>query len=130
MPPGQLECGCVLLVDDDPQVREFSAQFLRLAGFQVVTASSGEQAIEVFEARSSEIKLLLTDIVMPGIFGDQLAQALLEKQPDLPVIFMSGNPPQSLETAIPIEPGRNFLQKPFLMHELMACLKLHLVPAK
>ena len=63
---------------------------------------------------------------MPDLFGDQLALRLVEINPGLKVVMMSGNAPDSLETGIPIEEGKNFLRKPFLIDELRECVDYQL----
>ena len=115
--------GLILLVDDDLAVREFLNQCLQAAGYKTIQAGSGFEAIEVFQKEQDKITLLLSDIVMPGLFGDQLVLRLLEIRPNLKYILMSGNTPASLETALPLEPGKNFIQKPFSIHELRSCIE-------
>jgi DNA-binding response OmpR family regulator len=112
----------ILLVDDDTPVREFICQCLEVAGHRVLQARSGREGIEVFRDNRHEITLVLTDIVMPALFGDQMALRLLEISPHLKIIFMSGNTPGSLETGIQLEIGKNFLQKPFSIQELRECI--------
>ena len=116
----------ILLVDDDDMVRDFLAHCLRAAGYSVIQANGGHDAIHKFHEHSSRIQLLLTDIVMPDLFGDQLALRLVEINPGLKVVMMSGNAPDSLETGIPIEEGKNFLRKPFLIDELRECVDYQL----
>jgi DNA-binding NtrC family response regulator len=118
----RVEPGLILLVDDDLSVREFLGQCLQAAGFKIIQASSGHEAIAVFEQNRDNIYLLLSDIVMPGLFGDQLALRLVDFKPSQKVILMSGNTPGSLETEVTLEPGKNFLQKPFSIQELRECI--------
>src|SRR5687768_11544927 len=107
------ETGLILLVEDDLSVREFLAQCLEAAGYEFLQAGSGQEALDLFRKEQDRISLLLTDIVMPGIFGDQLALCLLERKPSLKVVYMSGNNPNSLQVGTPLTMGKNFLQKPF-----------------
>ncbi|HTG44201.1 MAG TPA: response regulator, partial [Verrucomicrobiae bacterium] len=102
----------VLLVDDDHDVRTFVGQSLEIIGYHVVHAASARQALAQFEKHRSEISLVLTDMIMPGDSGDLLALALLIRDPELKVIFMSGNPPDLLGSRVELVAGRNFLQKP------------------
>lgn len=118
--------GLILLVDDDAEVRAFIASSLRVLGYRICQAGSADEALAVFQKHSPEIELVLTDVVMPGLFGDQLAERLLEAKPTLKVILMSGNPVGSLETSMSLEPGYNFLQKPFLLQDLRDCVAQHL----
>ena len=112
----------ILLVDDDLSVREFLGQCLNSAGYKTIQASSGHDALTIFEKQHETISLILSDIVMPGLFGDQLVLRLLERRPNLKYILMSGNSPASLETGLPLEHGKNFLQKPFSIVELRQCI--------
>ena len=115
--------GLILLVDDDDMVRDLIARCLQAAGYHVIQANGGHDAIRKFREHASSIQLLLTDIVMPDLFEDQLALRLLETKPELKVVMMSGNSPESLETELGIQEGRNFLRKPFLLDELRDCIE-------
>lgn len=110
--------GTILLVDDEKDVREFLFHSLQQSGYAVVQASSGREALTRFEHFGSEIDVLVTDVVMPGLRGDQLALELLEQKPDLKVVFISGNPVEMLHSAVPLEEGNNFLSKPFGVPDL------------
>ena len=79
----------VLLVDDEPMIRRLVLSALKPLGCTVFEAGNGAEAIRIFKEHSERIKLVLTDIVMPGIHGDELAAQLLELRPDLPVVFVS-----------------------------------------
>ena len=116
----------ILLVDDDQAVREFMAFSLRRAGYEVTEAASGEDAFVKFQEMKGVFDLLLTDMVMPGLFGDQLAVRLLELKSGLPIIFLSGNPPASLEPGVVLEEGKNFLRKPFSIADLNNALEAQL----
>jgi len=118
MPSGDLDpIGTILLVDDDKDLREFLYQHLLHCGHSVLQAGSGAEALERFRG-NPDIDLLLTDLVMPGLSGDQLAVQLVEKKPFLPVLFISGNSLSHIESAVPLIEGRNFLQKPFSLETL------------
>jgi two-component system cell cycle sensor histidine kinase/response regulator CckA len=80
----------VFVVDDDPFVRKMLQRVLEQAGFQVWTTGSGLDALLEFLANPSEIDLLVTDIKMPGMDGTTLAALMLSRNPDLPVLFISG----------------------------------------
>jgi two-component system cell cycle sensor histidine kinase/response regulator CckA len=115
---GDLEpVGTILLVDDDKDLREFLYQHLLHCGHAVLQAGSGLEALDRFK-RNPEIDLAVTDIVMPGLSGDQLALKLLESKPSLPVLFISGNSASQIQSAVPLEEGRNFLRKPFSLETL------------
>lgn len=110
--------GTILLVDDEKDVREYLFHALQHAGYAVVQASSGHEALKRFEHFGNEIDLLITDVVMPGLSGDQLALRLLEERPEIKVIFISGNPKETIRSAVPLEEGVNFLSKPFGVADL------------
>ncbi|HMF92353.1 MAG TPA: PAS domain S-box protein [Candidatus Angelobacter sp.] len=103
--------GTILLVEDEPSLRALVAEYLREHGYQVHEAGNAQRALEV--AQDAHPDLLLTDIVMPGISGPQLAATLSEEYPRLRVIFMSGYAEHaSLRDAV-LQEGTLFLQKPF-----------------
>jgi PAS domain S-box-containing protein len=111
--PAKLPRGAetVLLVEDEPVLRALTARVLRDLGYQVLEATHGAQAIEL--AQTQPLQLLLTDIVMPGMRGNQLAERLVELMPTLKVLFMSGYVGGGLD--VQDWPGTRaaFLQKPF-----------------
>jgi two-component system, cell cycle sensor histidine kinase and response regulator CckA len=80
--------GTILLVEDDPAVRQLTERILTTAGYRVLLAVDGEHALAVARAHDT-IDLLVTDVIMPGMNGQQLADRLTEQRPGLPVIFMS-----------------------------------------
>jgi CheY-like chemotaxis protein len=83
-------CETILLVEDEPALRELARELLEANGYKVIEAERGEQAIQLVEHSQAPINLLLTDVVMPGIGGKQLATRLLELRPGLQVLYMSG----------------------------------------
>jgi CheY-like chemotaxis protein len=82
--------GALLLVDDEPAVRKLLKMYLERSGIAVIDASSGEAAFEMFTREGSAVKFLITDLVMPGISGRELALQLRRLQPSLPILFISG----------------------------------------
>jgi two-component system cell cycle sensor histidine kinase/response regulator CckA len=117
--------GTILLADDDDSVRWLTSQILKKLGFAVIGAASGWEALQAFKERSEEIEVVLSDVVMPGLFGPQLVRKLQEIRPEVKFVLMSGNPLVSIETDIPLEQGINFLQKPFSTEDLKETLELH-----
>jgi len=103
----------LLVVEDDESVCEFVSFVLRAAGYGVLTAQDGDDAVRVAAAHPGTIELLLTDIVMPHRNGRSLANELREKNPRLRVMYMSGYPGDTLQRYEGIPPGDGFLQKPF-----------------
>ena len=109
---GPVARGRVLLVDDDDQLRRLTERMLRTAGYHVVPAASGPDAIA--EARREPFDILLTDMVMPGMSGRDLARELVREHPQLRVIFMSG-----YDAGNPL-PDWQFIAKPFDRQILLA----------
>jgi two-component system cell cycle sensor histidine kinase/response regulator CckA len=108
----------VLLVEDEPGVRAFAARMLRSQGYTVVEANSGEHAMSQVAEFHEPIDLLLTDVVMPGMSGRQLAMRMLETRPGLKVLFMSGYTDNVMAQHGVLEPGTELLQKPFTLRSL------------
>ena len=107
----------VLVVDDEPGVRELVAALLREAGFSVTTAANGSDAISVFRTHEGRFNLLISDVMMPGVDGPALVEELRAASPDLPVILMSGAcEPSRLRTRKPVM----FLAKPFSLKALLS----------
>ncbi len=109
----------VLLVEDDDVVRPLAARTLRGVGYQVVEARDGAQAIER-SASLPHIDLVLTDIIMPGMNGRELAHALAQSHPELAVLFMSGYTDEVATRQGMLEPGDALLEKPFTPASLVA----------
>jgi PAS domain S-box-containing protein len=107
----------VLLVEDESAVRALAAGILRRQGYRVVEARDAAEA-EALAARERRVDLLLTDVVMPGRNGHQLAQDLRTQRPRLRVVYMSGYTDESVRQAA-TRAGTPFLQKPFTPHALV-----------
>ena len=103
----------VLLVEDEPTLRALTARVLRDLGYQVLEAAHGAQAIELVLAQTQPLQLLLTDIVMPGMRGNLLAERLVDLLPNLKVLFMSGYVGSALDVQGWLGTRAAFLQKPF-----------------
>jgi signal transduction histidine kinase/CheY-like chemotaxis protein len=111
----------VLLVEDEDSVRALTCEFLQSAGYQVLTASDGVEALEIAEGLRNAIHLLVTDVVMPRMRGPELARRAQEIIPKLKVVFMSGYTEELHGAKKPLENG-SFLQKPFSRADLLAKL--------
>jgi len=105
----------ILVVDDEPLIRVLAKRFLERSGYKAMEAGSGAEALRVLRQQPCNIALLLTDIVMPGISGIELAQEAHALQPALPVIFLSGYSSR-LADSVDSYPC---LQKPFKRQELV-----------
>ena len=109
----------VLVVDDDVQVLRFVARMLNSLGFRnVFQAASTGEAHELWAAYRADIGMVITDFVMPDETGDLMALAMRKANSALKILFISGNDPLILDSAIPLTPGVNFLQKPFTMADM------------
>jgi PAS domain S-box-containing protein len=111
--PPEVGIGIVLMVEDEPSVREFARRVLDRAGHTLLTAGNGDEAIRVANKWPGEIDVLLTDIVMPGMHGQVLAANLLKVRPDMRVIFMSGYAEDSIPAMDRLTAPASFLAKPF-----------------
>ena len=101
----------VLLVEDDPEVRSLFSRFLDQAGYTVIEAIDGRDALETFDARSAEIDLVITDVVMPNVGGPALASALRARRPEVKVLYVSGYA-ELLEATAATGPNATLLHKP------------------
>ncbi len=109
----------ILLAEDDPAVRVSVRRSLTQFGYRVIEAPSGVKALEVRKENRDEIRLLLTDLLMPdGMSGRDLAQRILRENPELKVIYMSGYSADVVGKDFPMKEGIDFLTKPFAAHAL------------
>ncbi|MCA8926141.1 MAG: response regulator [Planctomycetes bacterium] len=117
----------VLLVEDDASVRKVTERLLRGAGYDVLVADDMGHGLAVARAHPGALNALVSDIVMPGGSGVELARALLEERPELRVLFVSGYADQELE-GLRALPQAAFLAKPFTSEQLSAALGALLSP--
>jgi PAS domain S-box-containing protein len=103
----------VLLVEDDPAVRDLMARVLRQQGYAVLEAADGQEALRLARQHGGKIHLLLTDVVMPGLSGMALARQLAPLQPGMELLFMSGYADNAVVQHSMLDAGVAFLQKPF-----------------
>jgi len=103
----------VLVVEDEGGVRKLAERILKAAGYQVLTAANGGEALLLCEQRQGDIHLLLTDVVMPQMSGKQLAERLAVIRPELKVLYMSGYTDDAIVHHGVLEPGTWFIGKPF-----------------
>ena len=109
----------ILVVDDEAQVRTLARDILLGAGYRVLEAEDGEQALRVAKDHPGAIHVLLTDIMMPGINGKELADRFLAARPDAKAIFMSGRAAEVISDAGVLIPVDAFLAKPFTVERLL-----------
>ncbi len=121
LPKGQLRGSeTILVVEDDETVREMAQSFLELYGYRVLVARDGKDAMEVADRHEEPVHVLLTDVVMPGMDGRELAERLRAKLPGMKVIFMSGYTDNAIAHHGVLEEGVVFIQKPFYPDALAA----------
>jgi PAS domain S-box-containing protein len=113
--------GTILVVEDQPQVRQLTCKMLRGMGYKVLEAGDGMQALETVRTHGRPISLLLTDVIMPGMNGREVAAHLKPLQPNMEVIFMSGYTDRIIGDVI--DNSVKFLQKPFTTEQLQMMVR-------
>jgi len=108
----------VLVVEDDHSLRKLVCNVLGKYGYQVIEAPNGEEALKVVAKNKGSIHLLVTDLVMPGMGGRELAERLQSQQPDIKVLFMSGYMDQTISHQDLLAAELNFIEKPFSPQKL------------
>jgi DNA-binding response OmpR family regulator len=109
---------CILLVEDEPMVRDFAVLTLRSSGYDVVHAPDARAALVKADEMAMRLDLLVTDVVMPAMSGKELAEKLRGKRPNLRVLFMSGYTANVIVHHGVLDEGVQFLPKPFSPAEL------------
>ncbi len=110
--------GTILLVEDDDMVRALTAEMLEAIGYKAFTAASPAEALFFFEKGDGQIDLMITDVVMPGMSGRELAEKVMVMRPAMKVLFMSGYTTNVIVHRGVLDEGVNFIQKPFSMSDL------------
>jgi CheY-like chemotaxis protein len=121
----------VLVCDDEPTIREVCSLVLEQAGFTVLEAANGREAIAVFEQHPDRITAAVLDIMMPLLTGDRAAAELLKRRPELPIVFMSGLTEEDVVRAALRNVGAprvTLLHKPFSASDLLRQLERVLAP--
>jgi PAS domain S-box-containing protein len=122
----ELEPAVVLVVEDEAAVRSMVRRALEAVGLTVLEAENGRQALEAVATRGERPKLVLTDVIMPGLNGRELSEALALTVPGLPVLFMSGYTGDDVLARSLLPATAPFIQKPFAPEELVARVRLML----
>ncbi len=110
----------ILLVEDDPQLRQLSSSVLAHCGYKVLTANGPEEGLAVCKENHRDIRLLVTDVVMPRMNGRQLAEQILQVAPNVKVLYISGYTSNAIVHYGVLDPGLWFLPKPFTLAALVA----------
>jgi two-component system cell cycle sensor histidine kinase/response regulator CckA len=109
----------ILLVDDEEALRIAARRMLQRAGFTVIQASDGADALRVLAEHTGPVHALVTDVVMPGVGGPELVRRLRDVRPDLPTLFISGYTEEGVRTQGVLHPDAAYLEKPFSPEDLI-----------
>ena len=113
----------LLLIDDDSSVLDLLRRSLVRAGYDVVAANSAKQALELMREHDSSITMMITDVSMPGMTGQELSTALEHEFKKIPVIYMSGHAENIFTGESLLPSDAKFIQKPFLARDLVAAIQ-------
>jgi DNA-binding NtrC family response regulator len=113
----------VLLVEDEEQVRELSRRVLERAGYTVLTARDAEAATALADRHAGHIHLLVTDMLLPHLSGRELAARLSIHRPAIKVLYITGTSEGSVARLRMLEPGTEFLEKPFSLDRLLRTVR-------
>jgi two-component system cell cycle sensor histidine kinase/response regulator CckA len=116
----------LLVVEDEAALRDVAGRILSGAGYHVLTADGGAQALELAAVHEGTIDLLVSDVVMPGMLGKELAERLVDVRPDTRVLYMSGYAQPVLASQGTLEPGVALLEKPFTAAALLTAVRRRL----
>jgi hypothetical protein len=111
-----------LVADDEAALRHAIAEILRSSGYKVLEAETSTEALELARQHRGQLEILLTDIVMPGLRGPELARRVAKVHPEVQIVYMSGYAEGLPEAQLP--ENSMFLQKPFRFATLLEQLKL------
>jgi DNA-binding NtrC family response regulator len=115
--------GTILLVEDEPQIRQVAKLMLKKHGFNVIEASNGKEALELYNRNATEIACVVTDMGMPVMDGYSLFRELKILKPELPIIISSGFGDAEIIFKIPLEEIAGFVNKPYNPDRLREVLK-------
>lgn len=113
----------ILVAEDDPMVRRVAARILKEAGYAVVEASDGEDALRVFEENQEKVSLILLDVVMPKLNGHDVYQRLRGHHPDVKTVFCTGYAPEAVESNFLSGENIRLIQKPFSPRVLLCSVR-------
>ena len=110
----------ILLMEDEPAIRDILSRILRDSGYEVVIADDGVDAIRKFTAAEHDVDLVLTDIMMPNASGKAVCEAVHVEAPDMPVIFLTGHGDGIIDKQFLADHRAKLLNKPLQSGELLA----------
>ncbi|MCB9057690.1 MAG: MASE1 domain-containing protein [Calditrichae bacterium] len=115
--------GTILVVDDDESIRSFGKTTLEQAGLKVFTACDGRDAVKIYQENANDINLVLMDMTMPHLNGDEASQEIRKIKPDIKIIFSSGYSEQETSSKLSDDSINSFLQKPYKPTDLLQKVK-------
>jgi PAS domain S-box-containing protein len=118
-PAGEHSHETILMVEDEDALRQVTNRILTRAGYDVLVANGGAQAIHIAQTHEAPIHLLLTDVIMPKMLGNEVATHVQAIRPDIPVLYMSGYAQPVLTENGTLQPGVTIVEKPFTSRELL-----------
>lgn len=121
--PVEISLGTILLVEDEAGIRALVRKILRRERYDVIEAGSGEDALNAAAAHGAPIDLLVTDVMLPGMGGRQLAESMREWMPSMKVLYVSGYSDDEAVRSGSFPPGSKFLQKPFTLSALVGTVR-------
>ena len=119
-PIALVEQGRILLAEDDDAVRGVVVRSLSRLGYRVLPAADGREALAILARAGDDIRMVVTDVVMPGMSGGELARHIESERPGMPVLFLSGYADEAIAGRGVIREGSRFLRKPFTPDSLAA----------
>jgi PAS domain S-box-containing protein len=128
-PSGPAPHETILMVEDEDDLRQITTRILTRAGYHVLAAAGGVQALHLAQTHAGPIHLLLTDVIMPNMMGNEVAAKFRQRRPDVPVLYMSGYAQPVLTENGTLPDGVTIIEKPFTSHELLAGVHAFLHPA-
>jgi PAS domain S-box-containing protein len=113
----------ILVAEDDEMVCDLATKFLERAGYTVLAAANGIEAMELFERRGAEIDMALLDVVMPGIGGREVREQMIAARPEIKVLFTSGYTENAVHTNFVLDQGLTLIQKPYSSDALLRAVR-------
>jgi DNA-binding response OmpR family regulator len=109
----------VLLIEDDQSLRDLLCETLEGAGYTVLVAQGGDKALQIGDEYPGAIQLIVTDVIMPGLTGRQAAEKIKSSRSEVEILFISGYTSEAIAKHGVLEPGANYLSKPFAPDDLL-----------
>lgn len=121
---------CILLADDDELLRSTTADILEIEGFKVVTACDGREAVDLFQVNPTRFDLVLLDLIMPRLNGDDALALMRKIKPEMRALVVSGYPPEEISSRFAEGKPTEYLVKPFTLTALLAAIRVALAASK